>query len=369
MVVYCGPTCQKSAWPAHKIMCRMFVKKKKETKETKKLFDELRHLFAKEGLSNTPCQKKMEQIMAQMLEEQQKNEHSSPPLHTPTAHHWNTLLYIFCYYGRLLPVNHLLMKKKERAIDVNALCLFNDDGTTKFAPLHAACQNGNEELILRLLREHDIDINRSNNLGVTPLRILCTKKTESNSTKNMVEVFLQTKNIDIHSQSNDGTTSLFDAAQNGNTAIVHLLLQTEGIENSLNQPKTDTGVTPLIIACQNGHSNVVSLFLKVKGIEVNHQRKTGATSLFFACKNGHTAVVNLLLQVHDLDYNLPAKDNMTPLWMACLHKHVDIVRLLLQQPNIDLNRKQYQHGSAFEYAKLQQNNQTIISLLASAGAK
>ena len=128
-------------------------------------------------------------------------------------------------------------------------------------------------------------------------------------------------------------------------------------------------MTPLIIACQNGHSNVVSLFLKVKGIEVNHQRKTGATSLFFACKNGHTAVVNLLLQVHDLDYNLPAKDNMTPLWMACLHKHVDIVRLLLQQPNIDLNRKQYQHGSAFEYAKLQQNNQTIISLLASAGAK
>ena len=66
-------------------------------------------------------------------------------------------------------------------------------------------------------------------------------------------------------KTNDGTTALWIASQNGHKEIVKLLLE-KGAD--INVKQTATGATALLLASQNGRTDVVKLLLE-KGADVN----------------------------------------------------------------------------------------------------
>ena len=65
----------------------------------------------------------------------------------------------------------------------------------------------------------------------------------------------------------------------GHLKIVGMLLETGGVQNSVNQADID-GLTPLNYACQ---VKIIEILLAIDGIRVNQADNKGATPLSFAC--------------------------------------------------------------------------------------
>jgi hypothetical protein len=84
------------------------------------------------------------------------------------------------------------------------------------------------------------------------------------------------------------------AAEEGHDEVVWMLL-TDGAD--ANKARTDDGTTPLYVAAEEGHVGVVSALLEFgAGVDVNAARSDGGGSpLSVACQHGHCRVVSLLL--------------------------------------------------------------------------
>ena len=92
----------------------------------------------------------------------------------------------------------------------------------------------------------------------------------------------------------DGATPLITACRNGNTAIVHCLLDEYDVDiEQEGTVKIDGDLieccTPLWMASLGGHVAIVRLLLE-RGAEVNHTTLTNSTPLRAASFNGHTEV-------------------------------------------------------------------------------
>jgi cytohesin len=96
---------------------------------------------------------------------------------------------------------------------------------------------------------------------------------------------------------------LFEAASNGHTTIVKMLLDAGA------SPNLSRGSQPLQQACVNGHARIVEMLLQA-GAWINERTEVkfikdslhttriygGRTALDFACMNGHADVVEVMLK-------------------------------------------------------------------------
>jgi ankyrin repeat protein len=108
-----------------------------------------------------------------------------------------------------------------------------------------AAQNGHAKIVQTLLTRYDIDVNKPDEEGSTPL--------------------LTRDDININASMIDGQSSLFGAAESGHASIVTILLNAgtttlndRVIENSPID-RSCSGLTPLGIATQNNYAEVVQL--------------------------------------------------------------------------------------------------------------
>ena len=142
--------------------------------------------------------------------------------------------------------------------------------------------------------------------------------------ENLSEVPSKTTNADVNAKDSDGATPLHEAALNGNTENVKLLLD-KGAD--VNAKDTD-GWTPLLLAAANGHTETVKLLID-KGADVNAKTSNGATPLHWAAFEGNTENVKLLIE-KGADVNAKGEDGFTPLGAAKAHGHTQIVKFLRQ---------------------------------------
>lgn len=162
-----------------------------------------------------------------------------------------------------------------------------------------------------------------------------------------------------------GIHPLYEAARNGNTSMVQLLLdygavvQTSmynalsgaaqfnhkevvklllnrradagGRPTQIGSQKTEVfvGATPLRLSAMKGHTDIVKLLLE-NGANVNIRGQTGRTALHWAALKGHRDTVKLLLD-YGAETCIQDELGRTPLDWALIRKHLEIANLLQER--------------------------------------
>ena len=79
--------------------------------------------------------------------------------------------------------------------------------------------------------------------------------------KNVVQLLLDQKNIDLNTKTNRGYTAFMWACENGHTSVVKLLLNHSESNIDLNATTNYFRFTAFILACKYGRKDVVKLLL------------------------------------------------------------------------------------------------------------
>lgn len=126
-------------------------------------------------------------------------------------------------------------------------------------PLHAAAENGHNEVAELLITKYKADINAINNQGESPLNLALWNEKRATAIlfiKKGANVNFTSKGF-LPSQGN--WTPLHYAAEKGYADIVELLLK-KGANPNIKTNKD--GKTPLSIAKRDGHKNIIELLIK-----------------------------------------------------------------------------------------------------------
>ena len=121
-------------------------------------------------------------------------------------------------------------------------------------------------VVEELLRRKDIDVNKTDNEGRTPLWIA----SESNKL-GVVEELLRRKDIDVNKTDNEGRTPLWIASENGRCKVVQKIL----LDDHVNINRADNkGHTPLWVT-ERIYSKIIGWLLKFSHItlEIIHSTK------------------------------------------------------------------------------------------------
>lgn len=165
-------------------------------------------------------------------------------------------------------------------------------GQHSYAPLHAACRAG-----------HD----------------------------NVVEVLLSTPHAHVDASAVDGfgQTALHVASGCGAAAVVEVLLNTcvaratQGVE--VNTPDY-AGLTPFHHACRAGHMHVAKRLARCPGVDISTPDCNGRTPLHTAARRGHVDVLAWLAGLSEVDVAAASTHEWSPFRAACDRGHVGVVR-------------------------------------------
>ncbi len=224
--------------------------------------------------------------------------------------------------------------------------------------LISAIENADTEL-LNLLIAAGADVNYADEDGWTPLYNAAWEgQTEC------VKLLLAAPDIDVNKATNNGWTPLYNAAWEGQTECVKLLLAAPPID--VNKANND-GTTPLNKAAWKGHSECVKLLLAAPGIDVNKADNDGWTPLYWAAREGHSECVKLLLAAPGIDVNKANKYGWTPLYNAAWEGQTECVKLLLAAPGIDVNKADNDGDTPLYMAAWKGHVECVRLLLAAPG--
>ena len=129
--------------------------------------------------------------------------------------------------------------------------------------------------------------------------------------------------LQYSAKSQEGNTPLHDAALDGQTGAVELLIAKGADFDAEN----NSGDTSLHMAAFNGHMAAAQLLI-AKGANVNSQNHIGVTPLHYAALNGRTAVAELLIAKGG-SLEARNKDGLAPLHLAASAGRVAVAELLV----------------------------------------
>ena len=140
--------------------------------------------------------------------------------------------------------------------------------------------------------------------------------------------------VDLPLLDESEATPLLAACENGNLAIVQLLMQ---LNANIHHRETDTGRSALLLACVEDHYSIVEYLLQSMTNEVlyNDFSKQHESAVSTACENGSENSLELLLarvsSPEGIDWiNKKEYRGRTPLFSACAYKHLKVVQKLLK---------------------------------------
>jgi ankyrin repeat protein len=163
------------------------------------------------------------------------------------------------YHHRSLHATQKLrqLTEKRRVVDDDGICCENPSSSQwslsnviarSSRHLWLACEQGNADIVARLITETKVDVNSLNPHHRTPLSIAASYGHEG-----VVRNLLKHSEVDVGVQDVNGATALTWAASRGHLGVVELLLSSEPATGH-NQA---IRCAALMLAQRNGHDSVV----------------------------------------------------------------------------------------------------------------
>ena len=276
----------------------------------------------------------------------------------------NATSYRFAY-GSLL--SYVITKNRHDIVDIMLNHeKININQECAYMPLATAVEMGNKEMVEKLLRCCDVDVNAYGWRQEPPI-ITAIKYPE------ILKMLLANSQINPKETNSKGNTALIEAVSANMYESVDLLLKNKNVNinastqdfSGLIEPQTElhkkssimrcrvifkvgpyasigdcanAGITALHIAIAKGYDDIALRLLKFKRAKCSLKMPNGTTLLQWAIYNGMYNVVEKLISRQDVSVNeIPDALPLSPL-MLCVRKgEFDIFKLLLNQDDIDIN--------------------------------
>jgi ankyrin repeat protein len=215
------------------------------------------------------------------------------------------------------------------------------------------------ETIQKVRKQPHVDVNRPDNMGLTPLHI-AAGHTPVERTAVLDYLIQEGANVEEGHRVN-GVNALFKAAYTSRWDSVKTLMA-HGADINHYVPRHSLGNTLLTQMTKNRGLKHVENVLKL-GADPNIANEDGNRALHQAALQGHTDKIKVLLK-YKAEINAAGRNGNTPLMSAALSNQTDAVRLLLKKganPHI-ANQK---GANPLEAAKAHENPE-LIALLENA---
>ena len=190
--------------------------------------------------------------------------------------------------------------------------------------LHAACQNGEVDVVRYLLALGVLDVDAEDDHGERPLDDAC-----DNGHVEVVKVLVEDGGADVDVEGKNKYGPIYSACYGGSVEILRVLVDAgsggEGRDGGV-------WVSGLAKAAEEGH---VDLVRELMGIGVGVDAVVDAvgmeqTALCRASRGGQVDVVRVLVEEGGADVNKAGREGWTPLWFACEEGKEDVVWVLLE---------------------------------------
>ncbi|XP_071141706.1 ankyrin-1-like [Mytilus edulis] len=253
-----------------------------------------------------------------------------------TTNNGNTPLCAACENGHYDTVKFLLDLKDQRLNRCVDTTIKDED---EWSVLHVACLKGHTKLV-KLLTDVGINVNDTTNNGTTPLCAAC-ENGHYDTVKFLLDLKEQTLNrcVDTTIKDNQGWSVLHIACFMGHTEVIKLFTD---FGLNVNDTKNNS-TTPLCAACKNGHYDTVKFLLDLncqalnRCLDTTTTKRNGWSALHTACSNGSVNIVNLLVEI-GLSTNARTTYGILPFYLVCENGQYNTVKFLLDLKDQTLNR-------------------------------
>ncbi|CAB0029424.1 unnamed protein product [Trichogramma brassicae] len=289
-------------------------------KEFFKIVDEIPtsvQVDAKDRFGNTPLHlaaaggklKLVELLLKRQADPNSTNEEGLTPLH------------VICTRNKddgLLKEFFKIVDEIPTSVQVDAKDRFGN------TPLHLAAAGG-YLILVELLLKRQADPNSTNEEGLTPLHVICTRNKDDGLLKEFFKIVDEIPtSVQVDAKDRFGNTPLHLAAAGGKLKLVELLLKRQADPNSTNEE----GLTPLHVICKRDKDDgLLKEFFKIvdeipTSVQVDAKDRFGNTPLHLAAAGGYLILVELLLK-RQADPNSTNEEGLTPLHVICTRNKDD----------------------------------------------
>lgn len=224
--------------------------------------------------------------------------------------------------GVLTPLGHAARIGDDRTVLFllenipNSLDVKSGDAQT--TPLLLAIEKGHHQTA-ELLLEHGANPTLVNSKGESPYYLAAAK----GNLELMLRLEKDDPNI-FKTYTNDGSSALHAAAENGEIEVVHHLVYSKQVGRSIIDLNNNAGYTALESALNKGHVSVAELLLEA-GTTIDQDM------FFRAVENGNLNIVKFLLEQNPEWIDMPNQDGWIPWAIAASRQHDEIGEFLEDQ--------------------------------------
>lgn len=174
--------------------------------------------------------------------------------------------------------------------------------------------------------------------------------------------FLLANGCNINHTNDVGQTALIEAASNGHTGVVQMLLEKEEIKVNLVDSEKNSALS---LASQLGYTEIAKALLKHPQIDIRCGGQNDSTPLLTAAENGQYEIFQSLFKRYATDQLQEIDgDGDTTLGCAAISGNIRIMQLVLDSGEYNINHRATTYGyTALIWAVLRQHKDAVETLL------